>query len=124
MKITKAKKQIVYDLVDEWTKKLFLHQWELEVIFKEEAGNNPDALAYVNPNHIYRKARLVIYPDLFTCNKQQIKEAIIHELIHCVTEELPALLFTMNKGTMVTDSEIEDATETVIQQLARAIAQL
>ena len=124
MKITKAKKQIVHNLVNEWSKKLFLHQWEFTIDFKTKTGNDSDILASVNPNHIYRKARLTIYPDLFSCNKQQIKEAIIHELIHCVIDELPALSFTMQKGTMVTHSEVEDALEMITQQLAKAIAEL
>ena len=123
MKITKAKKQIVYNLVDEWSEKLFLHQWEVKIDF-ETKNSKDDILASVNPNHIYRKARLTIYPDLFSCNKQQIKEAIIHELIHCVIDELPALSFTMQKGTMVTHSEVEDALEMITQQLAKAIAEL
>ena len=124
MKITKAKKKIVYNLVDEWTKKLFLHQWEIQIDFKTEMGRDNEILASVNPNHIYRKAKLIIYPDLFLSNKQQIKEAIIHELVHCVVDELPSLSFVMNKGTMVTNSEVEDALETVVQQLAKSIAEL
>lgn len=109
-------------LLDRWTKKLHLSNWEYSILNLSE--KNEGVFLSIIPCHVYCKAILKVWPEFWDQSKDIQEQAIVHELIHCKLEPLSALAYNLLNGKLQTSKNIEESIEQVTQNLATIICPL
>ena len=109
-------------LLDKWTKKLHLTNWQYELEYNKEDYQN--TLLSINPCEIYCKARIIIHPAFWLNPKDVREQSIVHELIHCRLEPLAMLAYDLLDGKLCTREKIIDTVENVTQNLSTILCPL
>lgn len=116
---TKSQRKEVINHINKWRPKLFLHQWDFEVIYH----NNPEEVcAKIEMKPEYKNAYISIRNDVFKdLDKEEIEEMIVHELCHCIIQPIIELAARAAGGISVTAQELDWHKEQVTQHITRSI---
>lgn len=116
------KKEIeeIYKLIDLWGPRLFLNEWTFYVK-ADEANTSENVSCYVEPDPAYFNAVIYVCENYKRLTKEEQEEAILHELIHCLSAEFCELLFCVMDGKIVTPKQANDAGERLTQRLTRTL---
>lgn len=109
--------------IDKWRSRLFLHEWFIDVDYPKEDlvlddGRSGDVLAEVDPDPVYKNARIKIYPAWFRKERKVREFAVVHELCHCHTQEMRGIAGSLKNGVLYHDHQIADANESLTQRVA------
>lgn len=95
MAVTAQRRKSVLAIVARWKPRLYLSEWEFEVQFmdKPDSDDSPDdpdgetaAAIFASPT--YLQALIQIYPFFWDLKPTHREKVIVHELSHCLTQEL------------------------------------
>jgi hypothetical protein len=114
--------KLLEQLFDKWKERLYLEDWEFEVVETKEPPQKDNALLAVEPDPVYLQARIYIFPAFYHAYEEgyDIESLILHELIHCVESETITLMEDMANHKIVTQEQRIAAIERMTQRLTRA----
>ncbi len=121
-KPTTIQKELVKLWVSKWKPMLYLNLWCVELKFEKE--NSPKGSEYLCKAKIdfyYKNVNLLIHPSFFKLSKSVQEESIVHELCHCVGEEVGELFYDLISGKLVTDDQRNNSIEAMTQHFTRII---
>ena len=110
-------------LVEDIKEQLFMKKWKITVKFTNKQPNPGEHgyhLADIRADFTYSTAIITVYPALkkeHSNDWKTIEESILHEMIHCLTEEL----YFLARARYVTPPEVDIANERLVQHITRAI---
>lgn len=122
-----AGKDVVANLIQEWRPKLLLQGWEINVEYMGmdkdgRSSSDPDRpSADVNPDPVYMKAHIRIYPRFFELDEHQQRECIVHELVHCHTCSLANIALNFLDGEFTDKGTITAEYEQLTQKMTLMI---
>lgn len=111
------------DTINKWRSDLLLDEWFFELIFPEQrsASDTSDdygALCDVHADTVYFKAHIRVYPAWFNAPNDVRVHSIVHELCHCLTQQLWDLAGELMNGRLVTEKEVREAVERLTQRIS------
>jgi len=114
--------KFINQIVEEAKSKMFLRRWETRNYFVDDFNDaNTKIGAQCSPDTQYEKASLYFYlPIQELIDKgdvTQVEEAVYHELIHLLTDEL----YNLAMARFTTEDDIIIAGERLTQRIARII---
>lgn len=113
--LNKEGKKKVTSWVKKWQSKLYLYEWEFDLIYpKEDEG--PE-YAKVQMLTQYKRAGITIQPKFFKESDRAMEEIIVHELCHCIVQPLVQLAVDAAEGHGVSGREIDHWKESVTQHV-------
>lgn len=77
--------------------------------------------ATCSPDPVYLSAVITIYPCYWGHTRAQREEIIVHELSHCLTEELYQAAHDMTNGKLVTRDHLNQLRERLTQRITNAV---
>jgi hypothetical protein len=119
---TRAFKNKVRALVGRWKNTMYMGEWAVDIDFDEkeaECGN----MGAIRIEPYDRDAQLTIYPYL-TRHQEDLEEAVIHELVHCILEKMWMCADQLRSGKLVTEKHIMEITEETTSHLTSIISRL
>lgn len=109
-------------LLRKWQKRMLLNEWFFEVFYPdqpyEENEQGGITHATVNADPVYLKANVRLYPSWFSAPNDIREQIIVHELAHCMTQELRDLADKLRDGRLVTSLEINEVHERLTQRIS------
>lgn len=112
-------------LVATWKKRLYLTEWEIEVVHADNDAHpeahpvgEGDVMAEVDACPVYLQAIIEIRPSYWKLSPSQREKAIVHELSHCLTQEIYGLLESQWRGLAVMEREAVSSLERLTQRIA------
>ncbi len=107
-------------LIAKWRPRLYLNEWHIDLNFPmegpEESGGMT-VLAEIDACPVYLTARINVYPAWFERGKDAREKTIVHELCHCLTQEMSNLVSNLQNSVLVTHPQRIDAVEKLTQRL-------
>lgn len=119
MKRNQLETEVKRDLL-KWIPKLHLDEWRFTLKF-EKTDVPQGWSASISADPAYLRATIYIYPQHSKDIRLDREHTIIHELIHCHVEEINALVRRSWKDKVVTEWELHDATERLVQRIANSL---
>lgn len=118
-----ARKKFVHNYIDKLKQQFFLTGWEITINYNlYPLEENPNVGAECKPTWNYRRATIEIYPPFWERNSVEEQEDILkHEFCHIILCQLLTLIDGLQKGQMVTDSEVHAANEHTTTWMASLI---
>jgi hypothetical protein len=119
--LMKDLKKEAHEILRKWSQRLFLQEWYIDVQFPEkQAKGDSDfiTLADIDPNPVYMEAKIRIYPAWFDEPPKVREFTLIHELCHCLTEELYKHIDDLQEGRVVTRKNSSETLEKLTQRMA------
>ena len=123
-KPTKKQRKWVTDTLSEWKGKLFLHEWYIDVSYMAEnidKSGDYTTNADVCTCSVYLKAHIRIYPIFWEDTPEKQVRMLVHELCHCLTQEIWDTANHLRDGFMVNSSTIKDQIERLTQRISTAV---
>lgn len=106
-------------IINKWRGRLFLLEWNINVEVQVASPENDYVcLADCNADPVYLQAHINIYPGWTKKNNAEKEEALVHELAHCLTQEMLNTARAMSEGTLCTRKQILATNERMTQRLA------
>lgn len=120
MKLTDAqKKKEIAGYVKKWRQKLFLGEWHVYThLKKSQSEQHPRRAAEVYVDHEYMQASIHIFPGFWDHGKIDRERFLVHELCHCVAEELYACVDSLMNDEIVTRKHSLIALERLVQRIS------
>lgn len=121
MKPTDKQRKEVTKIVEKWRRRLFLHEWFVDVSYAKEdirCDGPGEVVASIESDPVYKNAEITIYPAWFTRSPKRRELALVHELCHCHTQAVANNMHNMRNGTQVFDHDIRDHIEELTQRMA------
>ncbi len=118
-------KKEAHEILRKWSQRLFLGEWYFELEFPKKQSKNSELItvADINPNPTYLEAKIRIYPEWFKCAPKAREFTLVHELCHCLTEELYSLIEDQIEGRLVTKNHSSEVLEKLTQRIANVAFQ-
>ena len=124
MKPTKAQRAEVQKLIERWRPRLYLNEWHVDIVYmKDSAKPDPSSvgggqtLAAIQPDPVYLQARIEIYPEFWAEPPWQREKALVHELAHCLTQELFDLVRALWRDETVSQRDARERLERLTQRI-------
>lgn len=124
MDYPKAFRKEVARVLLESMQSLMMYAWNIKTIYHTtpDQPDRPDTAvtAKINVLSTYKNATLHIYPHLlseYRAEKEKMREVILHELIHCLTQDL----YDVASDRYATPPEINTTNEKLVQGLTRIL---
>jgi hypothetical protein len=116
---TKSQRKEIINYINKWRPKLFLHQWNFEVVYHDDPQ---EICAKIEMKPEYKNASISIHSDIFqNLKKDELEEVIVHELCHCIIQPIIELVGRAAGGVSVTTQELDWQKEQVTQHITRSI---
>ena len=115
MSISTKDKERIKKLVEKWKKKLYLQEWEVLIVFKDEYKDNVAAENHVRVPYMFSK--IIIFKSFWNDPKKVQEKIIIHELCHCITERAYDAFLELVNYKIVTMVDIESIREQLTQKI-------
>ena len=119
------KRNEVGRIIEKWRPKLFLGEWHFDVQHAKEAdptdAHDLDTLACVNADPVYKLAVITVYPAWYAKRPDVREHAIVHEMCHCLTEEVWRLAQRLQEGYAIHPNLVHEAVEKCTQRIANAV---
>lgn len=116
MKPTDKQRREVKRYINKWRPKLLLAEWFFHTNFAVE-DEGTGTTASCRPDTIYLRSDIVIYPCYWKNTRKEREEIIVHELCHCITEELFQASWDLHCGKHVTTKHLNDMRERLTQRI-------
>jgi len=116
VKPTEKQRKEVARYIKKWREGLLLNEWSIDTWFmpEDKDGHAAEVLVEVN----YLRASIRIYPCYWENTRRDREEFIVHELCHCITEEIYEACFDMSQGRMITPKYLEQMREQLTQRIS------
>lgn len=115
---TERQKNEVRKLLKKWQPKLYLHQWNFNLVWSEDGGVQA---ARVDMQPEYKFCALTVFSGFWEHPKETREEMLIHELCHCLVQPLVELAVRSANGIALTQQDIDYHKEAVVQHITVAI---
>lgn len=122
--MNRSNKARIKRIVEKWRPRLFLGEWHISLSYPKEdveARGSGQCLAEVSVNPVYMNAVISIYPALFKKTNEVQEHAIVHELCHCLTQEVWELMDMQHRGAAVGEHFQRESVERLTQRIANAV---
>ncbi len=120
---TKIQKKWIMQILKKWRDRLLLNEWYFDVLYKEQdiidVGYTTNTDITACP--VYLKATIRIYPIYFTQSRDEQEKALIHELVHCLTQEVWDTTTRIQNGYFVSKGDVRDQCERLTQRITNAV---
>lgn len=111
-------------VIKKWRPILYLNDWYFDVVYPCE-NLNPEGgfevTAEIHADPIYKMGKIWVFPAFFSLDPARREHAIVHELCHCVTQELTDQVVKLQDGFLVTKRERLQANERLTQMLTNIV---
>lgn len=107
--------------VKKWRHKLFLGEWHFsfEVAKEDISGDgNGNVLAEISVNTVYMNAVIKTFPAYYRKSKEIQEHTIVHEMCHCITQDLWDAMDALINGRLITPKQQRDIIERTTQRIA------
>lgn len=103
-----------------WRRQLFLNEWTLHTEFvPSDNSHGPDfVLAEIDASPVYLEAHITIYPAFWRAPKKTQEHCIVHELVHCLTQESLDIMRKQAGGAMIPESLYMETIERLTQRVS------
>ncbi len=116
------REQFITEAVYKWRHKLFLTEWNIDVVQSKEEDTSPPGgtytLADVHVIYPYKKATITIYPQFWHKDDETKEQALVHELCHCHTQDVWDVINSQHNGCLYPPHVVTDIIETLTQRMA------
>lgn len=114
----------VANILTDWKYKLFITHWMIDFSFMnksnpDDEGDSDVVLADIQPNSVYQHAMIRIFPAWFEETEQRQEIALIHELCHCLVQDLADIMDKQAKGMMIPDHLRDESVERLTEAITR-----
>lgn len=114
MKPTEKQRNEIKRYVNKWRPKLFLGEWFFNTNFAVEDSG---AAATVKVDYVYLRADIMVFPCFWKHCQKEREEIIVHEMCHCISEEMYQASVQMANGFLVTANDAQDRRERLTQRI-------
>lgn len=113
-------------LIDKWQPLLFLSEWAIAREYCEYPDREiPRSAAEVDADCTYKLATISFYPRFFSMTDVEREHALLHEMLHCVTEIMKGLAYqALVKEKHVMWHTFKEADERCTQQITNIVFEL
>lgn len=109
-----SKKRRILNFLDEIDWLFAVNNWEKTISFeKENNSENRHTAATITPNEKYQRLKITIFPEFFTCSRNEQRKILLHELCHILVAPMLINTDDLFNGKVVTDDQITFAHERV-----------
>jgi len=109
MKFSKALKAEIEADVAKWREKLLLQVWTFRIDYSDKPSSDDDSAGQVSADIACdtkrRRGTITIYPYYATFSRERRQNCIVHELCHCIADEMNYLLWRMQSDHHVSLDE-------------------
>ena len=123
-KATRKQRKWVQDILVEWKGRLFLHEWYIDVCYMSEdidSDDNYTTNASISACPTYLKANIRIYPLFWEATEDKQIRCLVHELCHCLTQEIWDTIGHMQDGHFVNSNTSRNQIERLTQRISTAV---
>lgn len=118
--ISKKDRKRIQKIIEKWRPKLFLGEWFIDIQYPNE--DRPEVgvyevIAEINADVKYMKALISVYPCWTDKNPLNQEMAIVHELCHCITQEMADIAHGQMNGVHYPSHVCTDAWERLTQRV-------
>lgn len=126
MKITKAKKKLVSDIVDEMKETMKLQRFTIYTFYYDKPRDNEGGIASMKTDFAYLTCTLSIYADFWDreCSDQQREDVLIHEMSHVITAKMHKNVYDMHDGVFITPKQFMEDWESATEHIKNIICDL
>ena len=125
LKTDRLRKNEASKLLSKWKARLNLSEWQIEILHvnseaedhKDDVGEG-DTLARVFPDPVYLQAQIQLFPAFWKRTVREREAALVHELCHCITEELYNAVRASWRDEVVTRRDAGERLERLTQRIA------
>jgi hypothetical protein len=122
-------KEWVEERIAYWGDKLLLNNWSFGVIYAKDSypDEDPNTVRYadIGCDTSRRRGMITFYPEFFKERTKSVQEkTIIHELCHCITDEMNYLHWKLSCDRLVTNRERLDARERATEHIAEIVLRM
>lgn len=123
MKPTTTQKKRVENWIEKWRPRLYLQEWYFNIEYMSGSLDSDDYIinATIMACPTYLKAKIRIYPDFWSIDKDRQERIIVHELSHCLTQELWNVTDDLHMGKLVSQDTIKQIAERLTQRISTAV---
>lgn len=117
--MTPAMKKLV-KLISKWKPRLFLTEWAIHLKIAEQDLPSEDGtitLAVVNADPVYLNAVVTVFPAWTKLDAESQEDAIVHELNHCLIQEVYDAAAKLFEGGVVTKDDMHERIERLTQRV-------
>lgn len=98
------KEKYIFELIDKYRKIFQVENHEFDVVFADKKENMP--LADIDHEQNYQRITIKIYPILMEKGLNDIRETLIHEFCHILTDPICNQAHNLFSGKFVTQEQI------------------
>lgn len=124
MAVRARERRSVEVIIARWKPRLYLSEWEFEVQLMSEPDrdNSPDdpdgeTAAAIHASPTYLQALIQIYPLFWELKPSHREKVIVHELSHCLTQELFNVIDAAYSGRAVNYVDASEKLERLTQRI-------
>lgn len=112
----------VAKIIQKWRPRLFLGEWYIDVQYPlTDMPCDIQGSSVLASNHVdtrYLKSEISVYPAFFKHSKDKQEETIVHELAHCLTQEVWDLVNVARSGVAIPERFVLDVVERLTTRVA------
>lgn len=119
-----SKLKEVSRVIAKWQRKLNLDEWVIDAKLMKEPPEPESStvgagvtLAEVRPCPVYLQATVMIYPEFWKNPAPKREAALVHELVHCITQELFDVIRALWRDEAVSLREAKEKLERLTQRI-------
>ena len=105
--------------MDKWRYRLLLNEWHFDLFYPDKELE--DIVADINVDPVYLRAAINLYPKWFRSTDYDAEHSLVHEMCHCLTQELWNAAKSLQRGIVYHEHHLSDCAERLTQRITNAV---